>query len=125
MRCQELLQRLRVTNPAAHERTLEVYPAAALRRWDLVAGSYKGAERRAALEQLVGRLLSAAPWLDVSGEQGDLLRISDDALDALISSLVARAAEVGLADACPEDSGARTEGWIVLPKGGSLSSLAM
>jgi hypothetical protein len=124
MRCHELLQRLRVTNPAAHERTLEVYPAAALRRWCLVAGSYKGPERRAAIDRLVGKLLGVATWLEVSGDQGALLRSSDDALDALISSLVARAAKVGLADASPDDPCARSEGWIVLPKGGSLSSLA-
>jgi hypothetical protein len=125
MRCHELLQRLRVTNPTAQGKTLEVYPAAALRRWGLIAGSYKGAERRVALDRLVGKLLSVAAWLEVSVDQGALLRSSDDALDALISSLVARAAKVGLADASPEDPCARSEGWIVLPQGGSLSSLAM
>ncbi|MFO1077994.1 MAG: DUF429 domain-containing protein [Planctomycetota bacterium] len=124
MRCHQLLQRLRLANPAARERTLEVYPAAVLRRWGLVAVSYKGAERRAALDVLVGQLLSVATWLDVSDEQGRLLRRSDHALDAMISSLVARAARLGLADATPDDPRTQSEGWIVLPKDCSLSVLA-
>ena len=125
MRCHGLLQRLRSTNPTADETALEVYPAAALRRWDLAAASYKGAKRRKALEQLVGKVMEVATWLEVSGEHGEILRISDDAFDALISSLVARAATVGLADDSPDDARARSEGWIVLPKARSLSALAM
>ncbi|HZN38888.1 MAG TPA: DUF429 domain-containing protein [Planctomycetota bacterium] len=125
MRCRGLLQRLREADPAALKAVFEVYPAAALRRWGLVDRSYKGAKRRAALVQLVGKLSAVASWLDVPAEHGELLRSSDDAFDALVASLVARAARVGLTDELPDDSCTRSEGWIELPKEGSLSALAM
>jgi predicted nuclease with RNAse H fold len=124
MRCHGLRERLRLVDPAAWERTMEVYPAAALRRWGLVDGSYKGKDRLAGLGQLVDRMLATAPWLDLRGEQQALLRRSDDAFDALVGSLVARAAKVGLADAPSEDPVALSEGWIVLPKAGALAAIA-
>ena len=123
MRCHGLLQRLRSTNPTMHETVLEVYPAAALRRWDLPATAYKGAKNREALEQLVKMVMRVATWLEVPVESAQLLRTSDDAFDALVSSLVARAARVGLADLTPDDARSRSEGWIVLPRARSLSAL--
>ncbi len=125
MRCHGLLQRLRSTNPTRRESVLEVYPAAALRRWDLPATAYKGAKNREALEQLVGKVMRVATWLEVPVESAKLLRTSDDAFDALVSSLVARAARVGLADNSPDNACSRSEGWIVLPKACSLSALAL
>ncbi|HEX5051770.1 MAG TPA: DUF429 domain-containing protein [Planctomycetota bacterium] len=123
MRCHGLLHQLGVGDRVGHERVFEVYPAAALRRWARSPVSYKGSKRRAALGRLAGELFAGVPWLEVKVEYADLLRRSDDALDALVSSLVARAAKIDLVDRPPEDPRCRHEGWIALPKEGSLSVL--
>ncbi|MDQ1291823.1 MAG: hypothetical protein QG615_1632 [Nitrospirota bacterium] len=60
---------------------------------------------------------SAAPWIGLGAVAADC-RESDDALDAVICSLVARAQALGLgpsAGAADRDRTAR-EGWIVLPE---------
>ena len=49
---------------------------------------------------------------------------SDDALDALVCALVARAAEVGAVRAVGDCDRARCEGWIRLPTPDSLSRLS-
>ena len=106
-------------------RLAEVYPAASLKLWGLLARGYKG--RRATetdrLALLLDGLTTAAPWLDLSG-YADQLAASDDLFDALIASLTARSVALGRT-LRPDDSQARiarTEGWIHLPAGG-LSEL--
>ncbi|MFC1417999.1 DUF429 domain-containing protein [Streptacidiphilus cavernicola] len=103
-------------------RLAEVYPAAALRGWGIVAdGSYKNARPEAgavragildALEQGLGR--------SFGGEVRERCRRSHDDLDALICALVARAALVGATGypgSAAEEACAETEGWIHLPRG--------
>lgn len=101
---------------------VETYPAAALQRWGLPHQSYKGASNRAALGQLVDALVRGLP-LDLADHEV-LCRQSDDALDAVLCALVARAAARGRVTAPPEiaRSTVAAEGWIVLP-GGALDSL--
>lgn len=97
--------------------TIEVYPAVALRQWGLANGSYKGANRHA-LPALVDRLQERAPWLELGSSEG-LCRSSDDAFDALVAALVARARALDLWHR-PTDTQARRakrEGWIVVPTG--------
>lgn len=94
----------------------EVYPAGALRVWGLTHRGYKRQSNRAARLALVGELVRAAPWLDW-GPWLELCRESDDALDAVICALVARAAARGLVGwpTPAQRALAKVEGWIVLP----------
>jgi len=102
-------------------RLAEVYPAASLKTWGLLARGYKGrggleAER---LGGLLAALTQAAPWLDLAGHEPQLAG-SDDMFDAMIAALTARAVAVG-ATVVPDAvhaAAARTEGWIHLPTGG-------
>jgi len=96
---------------------VETYPAAALKLWSLPHQGYKGVRNVDALDRLVDALRTSAPWLEVGAFDG-LCRRSDDAFDALVCALVARAAALGAVagpDGAAEASAARSEGWIVLP----------
>ena len=68
---------------------VEVYPAAALRLWDLAAAKYKGTAGSAALPALIAALRAAAPWLGASDDRWACLERNDNAFDALVASLVA------------------------------------
>lgn len=136
-RCARLLDGLR---PAGRplDRTgadgvFEVYPGAALSRWGFERGGYKtsgnaGAKerQRAARSALVAAIARRAPWLDLSAAAEACIS-SDDALDALIASLVARAAGLGLTTPPPagaERGRIEREGWIHLPEPAALERLA-
>jgi predicted nuclease with RNAse H fold len=102
-------------------RLAEVYPAASLKSWGLLARGYKGpggAETQR-LARLLEGLAQAAPWLDLAGRE-DQLAGSDDMFDALIASLTARAVALGrtMRPDGNQAKAARTEGWIHLPTGG-------
>lgn len=129
MRCAVIQAKIAVEHgPQARDgsgRLAEVYPAASLKSWGLLARGYKG--RGGAETQRLGDLLrglrQAAPWLDLAGH-GEQLAGSDDMFDAVIASLTARAVALG-ATIRPDAAharAARTEGWIHLPTGG-LSAL--
>jgi len=95
---------------------VEVYPAAALRRWGLTHRGYKTPGQRVGHGFLLNELTKAAPWLDL-GPFEQRCRTSHDAFDAVIAALAARAAALGhvlLPDAAQRET-ARTEGWIALP----------
>lgn len=102
-------------------RLAEVYPAASLKLWGLVARGYKGRGTPEAdrLSMLLANLRQQAPWLDLAGQE-DRLAASDDLFDAVVASLTARAAAVGLT--APPDgahaAAALDEGWIHLPSCG-------
>lgn len=95
----------------------EVYPAAALHIWKLPHRGYKRATNRAARNELLNLLRDAAPWLDL-GTYDLICRQSDDALDAVICALIARAVWLGHTLCPPSDSSASAEGWIHLPDRG-------
>ena len=46
-------------------KVIEVYPAASLAMWGLPNNGYKGADKRGALGELVDKLQSKTPWLDL------------------------------------------------------------
>jgi len=128
MRCAALLSSL-----AAVGRTVvrtgsgpvaEVYPAASLVRWGFNHKGYKGNDGRTRRSQLVDELMSEAAWLDLGGHE-ESCRASDDALDAVLASMTARAAAVGLTEVIPPEAlpAAVTEGWIALPRMGTLPDL--
>jgi hypothetical protein len=105
---------------------VEVYPAAALRVWGLTWKGYKGAKNRKTLCELSGNLTSqTAKWLRIPAEVQVLFKEADHLFDALVAALVARAAAVGLCEDVPLDQAgrARREGWIAVPKPGSLEML--
>ncbi|WP_432507523.1 DUF429 domain-containing protein [Kineococcus arenarius] len=101
----------------------EVYPAASLKRWGLPHRQYKREGNRQARAELVAALRRQVPWLDFS-EHVPLCESSDDALDAVLAALTARAAALGRCELPPELEvpRARREGWILLPDE-SLSTL--
>jgi predicted nuclease with RNAse H fold len=124
-RCALLLDRLGVQDRSGDGRVQEVYPAAALHAWGLRCKGYKGRENGAVLADLFASLRKRAPWLAMAPPHAKLCATSDHIFDALIASLVARAAALGLtlrptADELPA---ARIEGWIALPFAESLSGL--
>lgn len=129
MRCAALLSRL-----AAVGRTVvrtgsgpvaEVYPAASLVRWGFNHKGYKGNDGLSRRSELVDELLSEATWLSLDGHE-EPCRASDDALDAVLAAMTARAAAVGLTESIPPEAllAAETEGWIALPRMDTLSELA-
>lgn len=95
---------------------VEVYPAVALKTWGLAYRSYKGRDSLVALNNLVDRLRTAAPWLEF-GASEQVMRVSDDAFDAVIAALIARAVAQGRATTPSknDEATARTEGWIAVP----------
>lgn len=129
MRC-ALLQRewARIWGSAALRdgsgRLLEVYPAAALRVWGMSRTGYKGGTKaltdpaRLARSDIVSAIATATDsWLDTSTVQ-DACVESDHTLDALISALIAIAAQNN-GTYCPasveEQRLANIEGWIHVP----------
>lgn len=95
---------------------VEVYPAAALRIWGQSTRGYKGPKNRSVLEAGVEQLERALPGLRL-GEFRSLCTTSDDAFDALVAAIIARAVALGCTRR-PEDHEreiARREGWIHLP----------
>jgi predicted nuclease with RNAse H fold len=129
MRCAALLADLTaaglpVDRTGQAGKVVEVYPAASLFRWELPYRSYKGTANLPNLNQLVNALRAAAPWLDL-GMHEAACRSSDDAFDAVIAAMTARASALG--QTIPPASGqarlAAREGWIALPLEGSLDQL--
>lgn len=96
----------------------EVYPAAALRIWDLPHRGYKRAANRGAREELIHHLTILMPWLEWNTYR-DACAEDDDALDAVLCAVIAR--EVGAGRYQPPSKEqaplAAEEGWICLPVG--------
>jgi Protein of unknown function (DUF429) len=93
---------------------VEVYPAGARAVWGLGARSTQ-------------TLLQAAPWLRFEPGARQAYEKNEHAFDALIAALVARTTTLGLTvRPCneQEERAAAVEGWIHLPKPGSLARLA-
>ena len=108
-------------------RLVEVYPAAALRLWGLASTGYKRRQGRPSLGRLLNALRQRTQgWLEVDAPARRLCGRSDDALDALVAALIARAATLGLCAPPPPEHAARAavEGWIALPEPDSLRFLA-
>jgi hypothetical protein len=105
----------------------EAYPAAALRRWGHPSRGYKGKSNVKVRRSLVrGFVVETEPWLRMSDEQVNRCLSSDDAFDALIAALVARAATLAMVEPIPDEDrmAATREGWIAIPVSGSLQKLA-
>ena len=125
MRCAGLLGRLLEAGKPMRRSGItsivaEVYPAAALRGWDLATAGYKSDPDAGA--RLLDQLAATAPWL--TWESGRALAArSHDAFDAVVCALVAGAVRLGrtTAPAADQLSLADEEGWIHLPDPAFLS----
>jgi hypothetical protein len=124
MRCAALLDALAAAGQpvdrAGGGRVVEVYPAAALKYWGLPHQGYKRNKEEATIVrgQALDRLRAKLPALVLDGDALDRCRRSDDAFDALVCALVARAAGLRLTTPpAPGDQAERAhvEGWIHLP----------
>jgi Protein of unknown function (DUF429) len=131
MRCARLLSELNQgghpVDRAGTGVVAEVYPAAALVVWAFEPAGYKRVAGLPKRKSLIAALEEATrDWLEFSGHALALCEKSDDCLDALVASLVARAAAVGLTKPPPRDrlAQAQREGWIHLPTAGSLERLS-
>jgi predicted nuclease with RNAse H fold len=110
---------------------VEVYPGAALRLWGFERRGYKrsGDRARQARQRVTRELLveeierRGAGWLDLAAAR-DACVESDDALDAVLAALLARAAARGLTWPARDDEVVRREGWIHLPRPGTFDALA-
>jgi predicted nuclease with RNAse H fold len=106
----------------------EVYPAAALVLWGIDRKGYKGTDAAARKLRvvLVEAIEKGAPWLTWSGKSRERAIETDHGLDAVLASLVTRAAALGLTIQPTEAQRgeALAEGWIHLPQG-ELSDLAL
>jgi predicted nuclease with RNAse H fold len=91
----------------------------AMRAAGLLARLAKGKGGLPGRDALMTSLTTAAPWLDF-GRHAELCRTSDDALDAVIAAMTARAKALGRTSRPdPQDAGrARRAGWIALPTHG-------
>ena len=92
----------------------EVYPAASLRVWGFPHRRYKGRDGAAVRRAIVVGLQEQAPWLDLAGNEAACLA-GDDALDAVVCALAARAVALGLTEGPDEKTTALSEGWIHVP----------
>ncbi|ORM33424.1 DUF429 domain-containing protein [Williamsia sp. 1135] len=95
---------------------VEAYPAAALKIWGLSHNRYKGKTNHQVLARLIDDLCDLAPWLDF-GPHRALCTVSDDAFDAVVTAMIARAAALGMTE-LPDAAGtlvAEREGWIHVP----------
>jgi hypothetical protein len=136
-RCARLLTLARSGRKAAdragRDRIVEVYPGAALKRWGLERRGYKSSgnadkkrTQRTNRELLLCGIEANAPWLRWQEDARERCVENDDALDAFLSAVIARAAAVG-STVWPltrtEWRAARAEGWIHLPRVDSLPEL--
>jgi predicted nuclease with RNAse H fold len=98
-------------------RLAEIYPGAALRIWGVDVARYKTDPD--ALVRATAQLCAHTPWLVIGEGSLQLMRKSDDAFDAVVAALIARAHATGRALAAPSHlrETARSEGWIILPTG--------
>ncbi|WP_454174794.1 DUF429 domain-containing protein [Gordonia sputi] len=116
-RCAGLLADLDVTD-RVNGWAVEAYPAGALKQWGLTSRGYKRSGNRAVLQGLCVDLQAAAPWLEL-GSHVDLMCHDDNAFDAVVTALIARAASRGgtYLPSDVDESIARREGWIHVPSG--------
>jgi predicted nuclease with RNAse H fold len=108
-------------------KVVEVYPAAALKCWHFPYRGYKRKAGRAIREQLVQSFAERTRrWVELTSQTRALCVENDHVFDALIASLVARAAHLKQVHPIPEADveAARMEGWIALPLEDSLERLA-
>jgi predicted nuclease with RNAse H fold len=130
MRCAFLLDRLAAqgepVNRAGAGKLIEAYPAPALATWGVPARGYKSRVGAARLPELLAVLEEGLGGLELGPLQRELAASDHNCFDALVCSLIARAAALNLTqppEPGDESDRAGREGWIHLPTN-PLSHLA-
>jgi predicted nuclease with RNAse H fold len=122
MRCAYLLDRLAAfgepVDRAGSGKVVEAYPAPALTSWGLSPIGYKSRVGAARLPELLSQLTEGLGQIELTVQQRELATSDHNCFDALVCSLVARAAALGLTE--PPEPGAEAdratrEGWIHVP----------
>jgi predicted nuclease with RNAse H fold len=122
MRCAYLLDRLAAfgepVDRAGSGKVVEAYPAPALTSWGLSPIGYKSRVGAARLPELLSQLTEGLGQIELTVQQRQLATSDHNCFDALVCSLVARAAALGLTE--PPEPGAEAdratrEGWIHVP----------
>ena len=131
-RCAVILDRLEheqgwvIDRAGTSGKVVEVYPAAALKQWRLLAGtSYKAAAAVDERDRLL-KALARALKIAIPAPVRDACCATDHALDALVSAVVARAAVLGWTRPPwteVERTRAIIEGWIHFPHPASAGQL--
>jgi predicted nuclease with RNAse H fold len=122
MRCAYLLDRLAArgepVDRAGSGKVIEAYPAPALSAWGLSAVGYKSRVGVARIPELLSRVEDGLGGIQMTPQERELAGADHNCFDALIASLVARAAALGLTQG-PENADdanrAVREGWIHVP----------
>ena len=122
MRCAYLLDRLATRGEpverAGSGKVVEAYPAPALTAWGISSVGYKSRVGVARIPELLSLVEEGLGGIEMTPEQRELAGADHNCFDALIASLVARAAARGLTQA-PESEEERDravrEGWIHVP----------
>lgn len=122
MRCAYLLDRLAAwgepVDRAGTGKVIEAYPAPALSSWGLSAVGYKSRVGMTRLPELLNQLEEALGGIQMTSEQREAMATDHNRFDALVASLVARAAALGLTqppETEEERDRAAREGWIHVP----------
>jgi predicted nuclease with RNAse H fold len=122
MRCAYLLDRLaargETVDRAGSGKVIEAYPAPALRSWGLSGMGYKSRVGVARIPELLSGLEEALGGIRMTPEQRQAAGSDHNCFDALVASLVARAAALGLTqppESDEERDRAVREGWIHIP----------
>ena len=122
MRCAYLLDRLAAmgepVDRAGAGKVIEAYPAPALTSWGLSATGYKSKLGAARLPELLSQIEDALGGLELPVQYRQAAESDHNCFDALVASLVARAAALRLTR--PPETGeeadrAAREGWLHLP----------
>ena len=122
MRCAYLLDRLAArgepVDRAGSGKVIEAYPAPALVSWGLSAVGYKSRVGVARIPELLNQLEEGLGGIQMTPQQREAAGADHNHFDALVASLVARAAALGLTQP-PESEEERgravREGWIHVP----------
>lgn len=122
MRCAYLLDRLAArgepVDRAGSGKVIEAYPAPALTSWGLSAVGYKSRVGVARIPELLNQLEEALGGIQMTPQQREAAGADHNQFDALVASLVARAAALGLTqppETDQERDRAAREGWIHVP----------
>jgi len=97
---------------------IEVYPAGAMRCWDISVDRYKRPDGTDARDRIITAIVDALDLRLSPSDRAAFVR-SDHALDALVAALLGRAFHVGLVvrPTADEQRTAAIEGWLYLPTG--------
>ena len=118
LRARGLLRAWHIQEITGQDGVYEVYPAVALKRWNLKHRSYKGKEKSKLREEILAQLLDQPHPLSLTPSQKSQLIESDHGFDAFLCSLITFYAYLGYCDiplTTQEKEASLQEGWIYIP----------